>query len=780
MPSWLWLILSFVGVSVLALFGLKGEATWAAFLARPELVDNLYGVVQLFVVEGRILQAQSAPVPWQLYAAAFAAPAVTVFAFLQLVWRDVANGFSALLHRWVHRGHVVVIGLGRCGRSFATDALKHGQRVVAVDVKAKTSAQIHDRFNKFRFVEGDVFSLDLATRCGARRAQAIVVFCGDDFRNITIARHVSDSLGARGSAPDRWPRIICHAVASPQREQAMADQEFRDRPGPQIEFYSPEEVAARQLITRFRPARFARLFRRSRVHPVVFGDTPLAEAVIRQVAVLCQDDGETRPEVSVVAPGCTGEGSPLAALAQRLAPVCRLRPIAADPAGDAFWTDRFPALAAEATQHVVCLADPREAADLALRLRRETEGIANANTPVFLGPAGDRSITADDPGPARKRSRRLRPFASNLITAFGQHPNVLSWRSVIDQDQDRLARHNHRSYLAQLARSDDGANPIAKPAGRPWEQLSETYRYSNRSFVDHIPEKLALAGYAVGGHRSNPDLDDAEIAKLARAEHNRWIAERTVLGWTYGPERDDRLRKHPDLVGWADLPETTQAYDKALVRALPDLLSGIGESMARVCRIGVSGHRDPAIALSNKDVVAQIERVMRDLRDRYPGHLFEIWSPLAEGADRLVAELAMRRLDARLHVPLPLPLDRYRDDFVHRDGPDAATRTEASLRAFHSLLDRACLVVELPAQAAEDGSAIALRHRQYASVGAFLLQHCDEMIFVWDGAPAAGHGGTGQIVEWQKVGRVPDVYRWPGREALARAHVIPFARETAG
>ena len=45
------------------------------------------------------------------------------------------------------------------------------------------------------------------------------------------------------------------------------------------------------------------------------------------------------------------------------------------------------------------------------------------------------------------------------------------------------------------------------------------------------------------------------IEDLAENVHDAWAATRLEQGWTYGPERDDKLKKHPCLVPYGDLPE---------------------------------------------------------------------------------------------------------------------------------------------------------------------------------------------------------------------------------
>src|SRR3982075_228065 len=81
--------------------------------------------------------------------------------------------------------------------------------------------------------------------------------------------------------------------------------------------------------------------------------------------------------------------------------------------------------------------------------------------------------------------------------------------------------------------------------------------------------------------------------------------------------------------------------------------------------IGVTGHRD----LRDEDVPkleAEVARIIAGLRRDYLKDDGEtpiiVLSALAEGADRLVARVALAQ-GARLIAPLPLPAAEYRRDF---------------------------------------------------------------------------------------------------------------------
>ena len=57
----------------------------------------------------------------------------------------------------------------------------------------------------------------------------------------------------------------------------------------------------------------------------------------------------------------------------------------------------------------------------------------------------------------------------------------------------------------------------------------------------------------------------ALVERLAENNHDQWARQRINEGWTYGPQRDDALKTHPDLVPYGDLPEEEKEYDRISV-----------------------------------------------------------------------------------------------------------------------------------------------------------------------------------------------------------------------
>lgn len=57
------------------------------------------------------------------------------------------------------------------------------------------------------------------------------------------------------------------------------------------------------------------------------------------------------------------------------------------------------------------------------------------------------------------------------------------------------------------------------------------------------------------------DLDTL-IEQLARNVHEVWAKNRMNEGWRYGEQRDDRLKTHPCLIPYEELPEEEKNYDR--------------------------------------------------------------------------------------------------------------------------------------------------------------------------------------------------------------------------
>ena len=138
-----------------------------------------------------------------------------------------------------------------------------------------------------------------------------------------------------------------------------------------------------------------------------------------------------------------------------------------------------------------------------------------------------------------------------------------------------LARALHRTYLD--AHPHPGTDE--DPARRPWAELDEAFRESNRDQAAHVGVKLTAIGRTIGPltdwDAAHQPFTDDEVEVMARSEHDRWVAERRRGGWRPG-SRDLERRTTPYLVPWEELSEEIRVYDRLFVRRLPQLLASVG------------------------------------------------------------------------------------------------------------------------------------------------------------------------------------------------------------
>jgi hypothetical protein len=150
--------------------------------------------------------------------------------------------------------------------------------------------------------------------------------------------------------------------------------------------------------------------------------------------------------------------------------------------------------------------------------------------------------------------------------------------------------------------------------------------------------------------------------------------------------------------------------------------------------IGATGHRKlNSLAELSAQVHRVLEKVVQDTSPASP-KLCAL-SPLAEGADRLVAREVFRFSGAELEALLPLAKADYLKDF----------KTPESRGEFEELLARTMRIIQIP--------PVGSRPEAYLQAGRYVVDHCDILIALWDGKPAGGRGGTAEIVAYARQQR---------------------------
>lgn len=151
-------------------------------------------------------------------------------------------------------------------------------------------------------------------------------------------------------------------------------------------------------------------------------------------------------------------------------------------------------------------------------------------------------------------------------------------------------------------------------------------------------------------------------------------------------------------------------------------------------RLGISGHQNISV-----EVTAYVSPILIRLIDERKSNLVGVTS-LAAGADQLFATLILKQ-GGSLHAIIPCR------------GYERTFSEPASLDRFKLLLTKAQRVETLDYSGPSEEA--------FLNAGRLVVDNSDLLVAVWDGEPAAGKGGTGDVVEYARSRDLEVIVVWP-------------------
>jgi len=148
--------------------------------------------------------------------------------------------------------------------------------------------------------------------------------------------------------------------------------------------------------------------------------------------------------------------------------------------------------------------------------------------------------------------------------------------------REELAKAIHEKYL-----NNNKDNKEKTKAMVPWVELPEEYKETNRRQADDIPGKLKVIGcdFTPVPSGEKPTLikfKKEEIETMAKMEHEQWVKQKFLQGWTYGEKKNNNKKTHPDLIEWDRLSSIAKKKDEHAVQAIPELLASKGFEIYRL------------------------------------------------------------------------------------------------------------------------------------------------------------------------------------------------------
>ncbi len=401
----------------------------------------------------------------------------------------------------------------------------------------------------------------------AHRASQIFVAMGSDEKALELAlalamrpQYKATQISVRLTDP--WLAKRVHQLPGAQTVQA----------------FSEPDLAAREIVRRHPPYLLARDCNQSRVHALLIGDADWLEAIMDEIILSACTLTYGRPVFTLV---CDHAAAFAKRLRQRypeidLAAELQFRSTALKkgvaPAKAVF--EGVPITAV-----YVAMKDRAGVLSTAMTFMESARKAANFTAPVFI-------LSCEGLELPRPPAGSLLPACT--LVPFGILEDLTRAAGVMTHEADLAEKDYHAAYRKFAPEGGD--------ANKPWRELKEEYRISNRRAVAHIYAKLFEAGFDLRSWMMKNDVwakvpelatgeplwrDEAEYRRLAELEHERWIADRRLSGWSYGAVRDNARKFHPDIKPFDELTPEVQGYDMKFIYLLAKILTSSDDGMVR-------------------------------------------------------------------------------------------------------------------------------------------------------------------------------------------------------
>ncbi len=156
---------------------------------------------------------------------------------------------------------------------------------------------------------------------------------------------------------------------------------------------------------------------------------------------------------------------------------------------------------------------------------------------------------------------------------------------------EALAEAYHEAWAAWRRRHGWRFGERRDDAGKlhprlvPYARLSNAWKEDNRAPARLAHARLRALGYLVqrkpGARPPGARLSRKEVRELEVAEHDRWLREKLLQGFTWGAETRESLRQHPDVAPFSHVPPEDRELDRVQIEAIVPTLERHGYKLIR-------------------------------------------------------------------------------------------------------------------------------------------------------------------------------------------------------
>lgn len=553
------------------------------------LGDAAYFSIQLFLFEAA---EPSAGWPWYLQWVRFIAPFTLTYTAVKALFTQVGTHVTLLFLRFRPRKYVLICGLGETGYRIAKDYLVNTElSVVAIESSPQNPFVGELTAIGATVIIDNGMNPHTLRKARVKHAKIAFVFTGDDEVNIAIAkamervcrRKLDDKAEAmlsknNAKSVDRVHCVV--AVSDPNLYEVFSQNPFFSLTTNEfsIGIFNQAKTVARNLMRLCAPDLYHRPAEKISppVHILLLGFEALTRELILEHAVNAHYTDRRKPTATLICPSKSADLIPkFLRRFPQLPNAIDLHIVIDEPLTlnikkwkDIQRTSKF-------TCAYVSLAKDVESILTARRLNKlnRTADMPPLNIVVCLNQQTYLADILDDDFKPITMVKSALPSHSP-IEYFETLDETINRSVIVDEKLDDGARALHDAYREEMF--SQGQKITDNASLLPWNQLPPHKKIANQHAASHLDIKLRIAGYqrAEGAQPDTPfPQSERMLDILAEIEHRRWMADKFIAGYSYGPKRDEDNLLHPDLVDWEQLSEADKEKDRDNIRRIPLLLA---------------------------------------------------------------------------------------------------------------------------------------------------------------------------------------------------------------
>lgn len=598
--NWLLPVLIFISL----LLGTIGFYQYYEEAGQPTTwFTSLYLSLQLFVLNSGGVFGK---LPILLEIARFMAPALTAGSILLAIWQPFHHNYQLFKIRF-WKDHLVVCGLSKKAELLIHDFLKTQKgkiQIVLIEHNENHHGISEMKKKGVIVLKGNAADTDMLHKANLFTAKYLLALTNDERVNIQIAQKATHLFNHfPGKVPvDGMLQVILHIddfytmnIFKEFHEKAIPEDHRYRSQGSTMDYhvFSIYQLAAAFLVDKFSPDQYVPLTGEQDppAHILVVGDNLAAQYLIMEAGEMYHFANLKKTKITMVAddPGQVQQKI------ESLYPFLGETVLLTYTSTATFFSEDCPIPCDEISMCFVALEDDGKSVYFSRKLRQFIfrHGRQSNQSCLASFEKGEhfsrcfppiKALLPRNTALVNIFSDVLEEMKSLNIELLNLDDEVCNVKTIVDNRkvEDFIAKHIHYEWAKNHAAKN---NISIGTMQEEWDKLKDAQKDSNRFPARHLNIKLRFANAEMtdsdGGEEFNFNNMDAETwDKIARMEHNRWVAEKLINGYVLTNTLPDRklasflnttLKVHQDLIPYDDLPTDTQEYDKFTFKMAPEI-----------------------------------------------------------------------------------------------------------------------------------------------------------------------------------------------------------------